>query len=275
MTTKKWFNFCTFQLMIHRLVYLFLFFSVSIFSQETIEAKLLDSITFKAEQIFGVDTFGTFYYSDKNGSFYKKDADTIISYANFQLGKITTANAFNPLKINLFYQDFNTVIILDNRLAEISKIDFNLLQDYKNVSFVSTGFDNTLWLFNQDLQQLELYDYLNNKTRFRAVPIQSPVLDLKSDYNYCFMLTEAYLYVYNYSGSLLRKLKNTGFTQMAFSKAHVILKKENNLFLLPKNTSDLQAIKTPNLLINQFLVTNETVYIYHDEMLHRYQLKQL
>jgi hypothetical protein len=253
---------------------LFLLLSVSAFCQENSEARLLDSIKFKAEQIFGVDNFGTFYYSDKNGSFYTKSADTTISYANFQLGKITSANAFNPLKINLFYQDFNTVIILDNRLAEILKVDFNLLEDYKNVSFISTGFDNTLWLFNQDLQQLELYDYMINKTRFKAVPIQSRILDLKSDYNYCFMLTEAYLYVYNYFGSLLQKIENTGFTKMAFSKAHVVLKKENTLFLLPKNSTKIQPIKHPDLLINQFLVTNQTVYIYNNEMLHRYQLKQ-
>jgi hypothetical protein len=150
-----------------------------------------------------------------------------------------------------------------------------MLEDYKNVSYVSTGFDNTLWIFNQDLQQLELYDYTAKTTRFKAVPIQSQILDLKSDYNYCFMLTEAYLYVYNYFGSLVRKIENTGFTEMAFSKAHVILKKQNSLYLLPKNSDNLQLIKSPNLLINQFLVTNETLYIYHDEILYRYQLKPL
>lgn len=260
--------------MLQRLTFIIFFLSLSIYSQEKIKAIQLDSIKFKAEQIFGVDTFGTLYYSDKKNSFYKKNADTTISYANFQLGKITSANTFNPLKINLFYQDFNSVVILDNRLAEIIKIDFNLLQDYKNVSFVSSGFDNTLWLFNQDQQQLELYDYLNKKTRFKAVPIQSEIIELKSDYNYCFMLTNAYLYVYNYFGSLIRKIENTGFTDMAFSKAHIILKKGNELYLLPKNSSDLQAIDHSNLLINQFLVTNETLYIYNDETLHRYQLKQ-
>ena len=82
-----------------------------------------------------------------------------------QLGNITSANAFNPLKINLFYKNFNTVIILDNRLAEIFKIDFNTVQPYKNVSHISTGYDNTLWIFNPDLQQLELFDYKTNQIR--------------------------------------------------------------------------------------------------------------
>ena len=110
-----------------RLFYLIIFCSFYGLSQESVTAELKETSNIKVEQIFGVDTFGTLYYSDQSASFYKKTADTIISYANFQLGKITSANTFNPLKINLFYQDFNTVIILDNRLAEITKIHFNTI----------------------------------------------------------------------------------------------------------------------------------------------------
>jgi hypothetical protein len=173
----------------------------------------------------------------------------------------------------LFYKDFNTVIILDNRLAEIFKIDFNTTQTYKNVSFVSTGFDSTLWIFNQDFQQLELFDYKTNTIRLKTVPVQSEVLDLKSDYNNCYMLTENYLYIYNYFGSLIAKHKNVGYERLAFSEAHLILKKANQLYILQKNKTDIQSIEHPNLLINQFLVTNETLYIYEDEILRQYQLK--
>ncbi len=163
------------------------------------------------------------YYTTENNTFHKKAKDTTITYTNFQLAEITTANAFNSLKINLFYKDFNTVIILDNRLAEIFKIDFNTTQPYKNVSFVSTGFDSTLWIFNQDFQQLELFDYKTSTTRLKTVPVQSEVLDLKSDYNNCYMLTENYLYIYNYFGSLIAKHKNEGYERLAFSEAHLIL----------------------------------------------------
>jgi hypothetical protein len=242
-------------------------------AQKKITANIKDSIPLTAEHIFGVDTFGTLYYSTENNTFRKKTKDTTITYANFQLGKITSANTFNSLKINLFYQDFNTVIILDNRLAEIYKIDFNTVLPYINVSFVSNGFDNTLWVFNQDLQQLELFDYQTNKVRLKTVPVQSNILDLKSDFNTCFMLTENYLYIYNYFGSLIGKHKNDGFEKLAFSKAHLVLKKGEQLYILQKNETQIQPIEHSNLLINQFLVTNETLYIYRDEMLRRYQLK--
>jgi hypothetical protein len=256
-----------------KLFYLFFFFSFTCFAQKQVKASLKSSTHFEAKNIFGIDTFGTLYYTTENNTFHKKAKDTTITYANFQLGEITSANSFNSLKINLFYKDFNTVLILDNRLAEIFKIDFNTTQTYKNVSFVSTGFDNTLWIFNQDFQQLELYDYKSKKIRLKTVPVQSDVLDLKSDYNNCYMLTENYLYIYNYFGSLIAKHKNDGYESLAFSKAHLVLKKAQQLYILQKNKTEIQSIEHSNLLINQFLVTNETLYIYNDETLRQYQLK--
>lgn len=260
-----------------KLVTLFFFFSLFCFSQnkthQHITATLKDSTVLNAKAIFGIDAFGTLYYSTENNSFQKKTNDTIITYSNFQLGEITSANVFNPLKINLFYKDFNTVIILDNRLAEIYKVDFNTIQPYKNVSFVSSGFDNSLWLFNQDFQYLELYDYKANKIKLKTFSVQSEVLDLKSDYNYCYLLTEKFLYVYNYFGSLIQKIENTGYESLAFSKAHLILKKNEKLYILKKNETEIHLIELSKMLINQFLVTNETLYIYDQELLHQYQLK--
>ena len=254
-----------------------LIFSCFCFTQEKteqqIKATLKDSLKIKAKALYGIDNFGTLYYATENNSFFKKTKDTIITYSNFQLGEITSANTFNPLKINLFYKDFNTVVILDNRLAEISKIDFNTTQPYKNVSFVSSGYDNTIWIFNADFQYLELYDYKTKKLKLKTVPVQSEVLDLKSDYNYCYLLTQNYLFIYSYFGSLIHKIKNIGYESLAFNEAHLVLKKETSLFILEKNDTKIQPIQLPKMLIKQFLVTNETVYIYDENLLRYYQLK--
>ena len=258
----------------NKIPYLLLFLCGVCFSQNAIKAEFVDSMTIHVQKIFGVDTFGTMYYSTDDNTFNKKTKDTTITYTNYQLAEITTANAFNPLKINLFYQDFNTVIILDNRLAEVYKVDFNTVIPYKNVTYISTGFDNTIWIYNQDLQQLELYDYKTNKIRLKTVPLQSEVLDLKSDYNFCYLLTKNYLYIYNYFGSLVNKFENIGYDSLAFSKAHLILKEENQLHILTKNNTEIERIQHPNLLISQFLVTNETLYIYNDGILRQYRLKQ-
>lgn len=252
--------------------YLFLLLSYSICAQKTIEVSFIKKTDFKTDLLIAVDNFDTKYFINNN-VFNKKDANKTITYNNLQLGNITTANAFNPLKINLFYKDFNSVIILDNRLAEIFKIDFNALTKYKNVSHVSTGHDNTIWVFNQDNQKLELFDYKTRTTRALTLPIQNVILDLKSNYNFCYLLTENYLYTYNYFGSLVKKSKNKGYTKLVESDGNIILKKNNVLVFLKKNSDIVVPISISNLLINEFFVTNETLYIYANEILHKFKIK--
>ena len=256
-----------------QLIFLIFITPFFVFSQDTIQLKPIDSFKFKADQIIGVDNFKTFYFTKKDNSFNKKQQGSVMSYSNILLGKISSANTLNPLKINIFYRDFNTLIILDNRLAEVFKIDFNSISEYKNVALASTGYDNTVWIFNQDSQQLELYDYKANLTRVSSIQIQDEVLDLESNYNYCWLLTKQHLYIYNYFGSLLFKLENNGYTNLYVDSGNAYLQKENALIMLPKNATEFIPIQSSRLLINQFLVTGESLYIYDDEMLHQFQLK--
>ncbi|MEJ2113443.1 MAG: hypothetical protein P8X62_07065 [Flavobacteriaceae bacterium] len=253
------------------LLYFLVFVSCLCFGQDHVESKFISKEKLSVQHIIDIDDFGVFYY-ENNNIFYKKEKESIISYNNLQLGNIYSVNTFSPLKINVFYKDFNSVMILDNRLAEIFKIDFNKIQPFRNITHISTGNDNTIWLLNQDTRQLELYDYKTNKTRATTLPIESEVLDLKSNFNQCWLLTKNYLYKYNYFGSLIFKIKNNGYTNLMENNDDVILQKVNNLIFLKKETDKILPINIPKLLIKQFLVTNETLYIYDEEFLHKYQL---
>ncbi|MEW4923998.1 hypothetical protein [Algibacter sp. 2305UL17-15] len=254
-------------------LFLFLGFTISMYAQNPIEITLVKQTKLKADTIVGIDNFGTIFYTKLN-TIYKKNKSETISYNNLQLGELTSANSFNPLKINLFYQELNTAIILDNRLAEIFKIDFSSINNYKNVSHTSTGFDNTIWIFNQDTQRLEVFDYKTKTTKAQTLkPIDSPILDLKSNYNYSYLLTKEELIIYNYFGSVVKKIKNDGYTKLVENNESLFLLKDNNLFYLGKDSKDIIPIKTDNILIQQFFVINETLYIYNDETLQEFQIK--
>ena len=253
------------------LIFLLILLPIAGNSQEALEADFVSKSNLKVDELIAIDNFDEIFYI-KNNAFVVGRKLGYLEYSNVQLGKITSANTFNPLKINLFYKDFNTVIILDNRLAEIFKIDFNQTQTYRNVTYISAGNDNTIWIYNQDTQQLELFDFKSNQSRTKTLPISSKALDLKSNYNVCWLLTEEYLYKYNYFGILLSKIKNDDYTSLAVNNGNIYLKKDNELFYLKKGTENIEQIKTPKLLIKQFFVTNETLYIYDEEFLHKYQL---
>ena len=266
-------NFVHFYLEMQYIKHIFFLFPFLAFAQQSIEVSFVKKTKLNIETLVGIDNFETTYYVINNELFKSEKGIVLSTYSNIQLGQITSVNTFNPLKIVVFYKAFNTVIILDNRLSEMFKLDFNTIQPFKDITHITTGIDNTIWLFNQTTQQLENYDYKANATRIKALPIQSEVIDLKSNYNFSWLLTKDYLYSYNYVGSLLSKIKNTGFTKLIQTNGNLILQKENQLFYLPKDTEVFLELKISKLLIKQFFVTNETVYIYDDEFLYQYRLK--
>ncbi|WOD42186.1 hypothetical protein [Hwangdonia lutea] len=256
--------------------FLFFFISAIAFPQKSIETTFVKKIELKAETIVSVDKFSDYEvikYVDNNTLFRKHKDAIIYNYSNVQLGDLTSVDAFSPLKIKLFYKSFNTVVILDNRLSEMDKIDFNTVKPYKNVSHVSTGFGSKLWIFNQDLQQLELYNYKTGEVYAKSIPVESSVIQLVSSYNHCWLLTKKYLYKYDAYGSLIYKIENKNYTAMVLNFDNIVLQSsDKNLHYLPKNSQVIAPIKTPKLLINQFLLNRGSLYLYDNEFLHEYQL---
>ena len=72
---------------------------------------------------------------------------------------------------------------------------------------------------------------------------------------------------------MISKIKNDGYTAIQQDNGNLVIQGDQGLYYLKKNTDELSEILGPKLLINQFLLTNETLYIYDSEKLHIYQLK--
>ncbi len=249
-----------------------LFVVFPLFSQKNVELKFVSKEKSNLKYLVGVDNFGDFYHFDKQNIFVQRKSGKTIDFADIQLGNVTSVDAFNPLKINAFYNDFNTVLVLDNRLNEIYRINFNEISPYRNVSHVSTGYDNTIWIYNQDSQQLELFDYKQHITKTKTLPVTNTVLHLASNYNFVWLLTDKHLISYSYFGSMLSKIENDGYTDLIEINENIILKKENKLFFFD-GVDNITPLDLPELLIKAFFATDETLYIYDGEFLHQYQLK--
>ena len=176
------------------------------------------------------------------------------------------------LDLLLFYKDFNSVTLLDNRLAELITVDFNSLSPLRSLSHISYGNDNSFWLIDSNTLRLELFDYNTSKTRVKTGPFLNEIRALDSDYNNCWVLTEKELQCYNYIGSLISKLPNEGFTDLKLWNGVLFLQKENSIYYKLKNSESFLLLNLPKILVKQFFVTNQTLYIYDEEFLHHYQL---
>ena len=222
-----------------------------------------------ASQFIGYDSYDNFYtITDQVLS--KENATQGYKFTDFQLGNITSVDIINPFNVVVFYAQTNTVILLDNKLSLIEQINFNLLEDIANISWVSNAGGNKLWLFNADSQQLELYNYRNNTKNSISLPIAEIPTDQASDFNYNYLLTPSGVKVYTVFGGLVKSVAFQGGEKVITHKGRVLVVKDNMIYEIIENSFKLLSIKTTQISIQDLQVFEDFLYIYDRKNVHTF-----
>ncbi|MBQ4803103.1 hypothetical protein J8L88_09610 [Aquimarina sp. MMG015] len=230
-----------------------------------------DTIALKADQFLGIDSFGAIYYA-KDNIFYKKWNNQEWQFGDFILGQLTQASVLNPLKILLFYESSNTIVLVDKYLSEITRVNFNTITEFKSVSLVSPANDNSSWLFDNNTQQLEVFNTNSEKTLVATQPINELPTLLRSNFNYCWILTSENLSQFNIYGSLLNRNENEGYNDIRIINNDLIVLKDDGLYYRYTKTGEIEKINLPEIHIKQFYVTNEILYIYDQSKIYSFDL---
>lgn len=173
------------SVMIRKIIFLALLFSHVANSQFITKKLAVDKTnTFAliADIFVGTDTMGSYYYIKNNVLFKQKD-NQIWQYQNIRFGDISTVDVINSLKIVVFYEAFNTVVLLDNQLNEISTIDFSALSESVMARNIGMSGQNSLWVFNSINQQLALFNYETSVYKNLNQPIPFVFKNYQTDFN--------------------------------------------------------------------------------------------
>ncbi len=238
----------------------------------------VSKIPFVADRFVGLDNYKNTYFI-KNRVLHKQGPDGNFIFNDLQLGRITSVDIINPLKIVMFFQDTNTVVLLDNKLNEIERINFNNLPQFLNVSTATNAGNNSLWLFNVDTQQLELYNYGSKLQTVVSQPFPGKLISQASNFNYCFTLTEKKMRAFNIYGSILNETASEGYEKIIQQNENLVALKENGLYYIPDfamkdETISHETTKLPltEITIKDLQLTNDFLYIYDGENLHTFTL---
>lgn len=116
------------------------------------------------KQVAQIDTVAKSVYADNLDNIYLlSDRDELLKYdakgrlkwrySNNRFGKLYSVDVSDPLRVVLFYADFQQVVVVNNNLNEITSYSFakngNLL-----VSTVASGNNNSLWIFERTTNAL-------------------------------------------------------------------------------------------------------------------------
>ena len=259
-------------------VYLFFLLLTPVLLAQQVES--IAKAPLKADMFVGVDAFSNVYFTT-NMELHKTGVDGDFVFNDLQLGPITSVDIINPLNIVVFYEDTNTVVLVDNKLNEIERISFNNLPQFLNINTATNAGNNRLWVFNIDTQQLELFNYRSSVNTVLSQPFSGTLILQTSNFNYCYLLTENKIRVFNVYGSLLSEIAVEGYTKVIQQDEKVMGVKENSLYYLAeisegKTNNYAEAIKIPlpEITIKDLYLTQEFLYIYDGKNIHTLKLTE-
>jgi len=235
--------------------------SWSAISQNTkLEISTTDIINISVDNFIGYDQFGFYYYINDNVLHKTNDKESL-EYKNTSFGKIAKVDIKNPLKIVLFYENFNIVVLLDNQLNEIQKINFS--ENINPIAASATGIaaQNRLWIYNSLNQQIGLFDYIQNDYKTISTSFPESIKYYQTDFNIFYWID----YKNNfYSCDAFGKIKTIGKI-LDFDAIKII---NDNQFIYSKNNKiyfeDLEKNQKYEIDISEKTFKN---FCYKDQIL--------
>ncbi len=254
-------------------VFITLFFQFS-YTQK-LETKLVNTYNLDADIFVGIDDIGNIYYI-KDNTLFKKSKMEILNYSNVSLGNISMVDIRNPFKILVFYKNFNSLVILDTKLNELSnKIDFTKETLFNNVKFISHSSENNLWLFADD-NKLHLFDYLNYTDQIQTQPISfyrdnfSPI-SLKSNYKNAWILGNSGVIQINEYGNFINFIEMEEVDFILSFKKGIIYVKNSEFGYIKENESFQFLIKNKHQ-IKDIHVNNSSLSIFDGSKVYQYYI---
>lgn len=261
--------------MIKKLIFLLLILPfVSAISQEqSLKVQLISTQKIDSDTFVGFDGLENLYYI-KNNIFYKKHNEELWQYKNISLGKTTKTDTQNPLKIVLFYEDFNTIVLLDNQLSETQKINFS----ENDIPIIATAAgiasQNRLWIYNSLTQQIELFDYLKNTFQSITPSFQGGLKYYQSDFNsFQWIDNKLNWYSCDVFGKITTLGKVADFDQIqVIVNQEVIFSKDGKLFLQDIKTNSIYPIENVDNSFKNFYYKDQILSIFTNQEITNYKI---
>ncbi|PXX95693.1 hypothetical protein DF185_21590 [Marinifilum breve] len=118
---------------------------------------------------FEIDHMGNVYVVNGSQlSKYNSEGEQVCNFSDSSLGSISSIDVSDPLRILLFYRDFNQIIYLNNKLSTIgNEIDLYDISD-NETEFVCNSQKGGFWMYNSIENQAT---YITNNGEIAAQTI--------------------------------------------------------------------------------------------------------
>ena len=241
--------------------------------QELISSTKQNSIKTECDVFLGFDNQQN-NYSIKNNILTKNSETITYQYNNLGLGKITRVDFQNPLQIVVFYKNFNTVVLLDNQLNEIKKIDFNLKSTPVTLEAVALSSQNQIWIYDSISSKIGLYNVNTYAFKWISTMLENPISYYESDYTH-FYWTDVNLNLYRISiyGTIEKLGIQSKFDSIQLTKnGNSIYQLENQLYYYDLTSKISSKIAIDEKIISKFFFGDGILSIFTQNEITNYKI---
>lgn len=183
-----------------------------------------------------IDDFGNTYVITKTELLkYSINGIFVKSFSAKRYGNIDFVDVTNPLKILVYYKDFQQILFLDNQLTASSNMISLENLGLEQTSLVCTSVNNSFWLFDKQNNSLLRYNEKSNllvKTdnlkRILDLDLKPNFLREKNNYLYLNCPQEGIL-VFDMYGSFFKTISIKGLSEFDIQNENVIYFKDKAL----------------------------------------------
>lgn len=221
-----------------------------------------------------IDDFGNTYVITKSEIFkYNVMGELIKSFSTKRYGSIDFVDVTNPLKILVYYKDFQQILFLDNQLTASSNMISLEAIGLEQTSLVCTSANNSFWLYDKQNNSLLRYSEksqqlvkIDNLKRVLDIDIKPNFMKEKSNYLYLNCPNEGIL-VFDIYGSFLKTIPIKNITEFDIQNNNVFYFKNKTLNEYSSQTfNTTQKAYTDSLLTAVYWQNNIFYKVFQDSL---------
>jgi len=210
---------------------------------------------------------------------YNQFGEKTYSYSNNSLGTISSVDVTNPMRIILFYKDFNKVVFLSNKLTEINSpiaLDNIGLEETTSCCYSNLG---GIWIYN-NVQNQPICLSADLKPIFKGTYLQNHIINNDSIISMAEINNELYmlfknsgLIVFDKFGIFKKKYDIKNIHGFSIIKNNVICYNNEKIFFLNnEQLTDSLVFTEKKDIISTYIIKNK-IYTSDSKNINVYQIE--
>lgn len=226
-----------------------------------------------------VDNLENVYVVNENEVFkYRPNGTLFNRYSNKSLGKITSIDVSNPLKILLFFRDFSRIVYLDNTLTENGSAVFLDENDLELTTLAGSSYDSGLWVYTtQNFRLVRLKQDLVTTTDVKNI---NQFVNASIQPNY-LIEREGQVYlndpaigvvVFDIFGTYYKTIPVKGLSKLEVANKKVFYLKDGKLGVYDMKSFEEYDIPLPDGKVITFVINENKLYLLKEGILEVYKV---